>query len=492
MKYRLRSLFWLGLGLFAALAIAAFGPGPAEQAFAATPRHYTELEFPPLPDVELPDYTRFQLDNGAIVYLIEDRELPLVQGTAVLRVGARHEPADRVGLARLMGVALRAGGTENHAPDELNQLLEQRAASVETRVGLDAGTASFSALSEDLETVFKLFAEVLRSPAFGPEQLELLMRQARGTIARRNDDPGNIAGREFRKLIYGEDSPYARTVEYATLARIERADVLEFYRTYVRPDNLVLGIVGDFETEKMRALVEQTFGDWQGSGPLPNLEPPPTEQVQTGGLYFVEQPQLTQSNVLLGHVGGQFDAADYPAMRAIDSLLNGFSGRLFDEVRSRRGLAYSVYAAWSADYDRPGLFVAGGQTRSQTTVPFVQAIETEIERLRSETVSTEELDNAIEAAANSFVFNFQTPRQTLSRLMRYEFYDYPENFLFESQEALQALTPKDILAAARNNLKPEQLVTVVVGNSRDIQPPLSSLDATVTALDVTIPPDPNG
>jgi len=133
---------------------------------AVSARHYTELTFPPLSEVKVPPYTRFQLNNGMIVYLMEDHELPLVGGTAMFRTGDRWEPGDKVGLAGITGTVMRSGGTQKHPPDELNQLLEQRAARVETSIGEVSGSASFNCLTKDLPEVFGLFAEVIREPAF--------------------------------------------------------------------------------------------------------------------------------------------------------------------------------------------------------------------------------------------------------------------------------------------------------------------------------------
>lgn len=220
------------------------------QAATAAAKHYTELQLPPLPEIKLPKYERFVLQNGMVVYLMEDHELPLVGGTALVRTGSRLEPADKVGLADFTGEVMRTGGTKKHSGDELNELLEQRAASVETGIGDTSGSASFEALTEDLETVFGLFTEVLREPVFAQEKLDLAKTQEKGSIARRNDNPNSIASREFRKLIYGKDSPYARTTEYATIDKISREDLVKFYQQYFYPNNIILGILGDFDAKK--------------------------------------------------------------------------------------------------------------------------------------------------------------------------------------------------------------------------------------------------
>lgn len=480
-KRQLHFFGWLTLSLF----IVFWWRSPAT---ADTAKHYTDLDFPPLPEITLPNYERFQLPNGMTVYLIVDHELPLIEGTALIRTGERWDPIDKVGLADIATTVIRSGGTANHSPDQLNQILEDKAASVEVSVGNTSASASFSGLSEDTVLILGLFADVLQKPVFDQAQIDLAKKQIKGAITRRNDEPGDIASREFRKLIYGADNPYASTVEYATLNNIQRQDLIKFHQQYFHPANIILGIVGDFDPKEMRGLINEKFGNWQTTAPpLPPL--PVVKQVNQGGTFFVEQPQLTQSNVLLGHLGGKYDSPDYPALSVLNAVLNGFGGRLFNNIRSKEGLAYSVYGMWGAGYDYPGLFIAGGQTRSESTVPFVQAINQEIERIRTQPITLEELQQAKESSLNSFIFNFARPSQTLSRLMSYQYYGYPEDFIFQYQRAVEATTIEDVKRVAQKYLQPEKIVTLVVGNSEEIKPTLETLTKgqKVIPIDITIP-----
>jgi zinc protease len=488
-----KSIGWIALGVLVTLLVVVSGGRFSLQesllptAEAATAKHYTELEFPPLPEVGFPDYESYQLDNGMVVYLIEDHNLPLVSGEAMIHTGSRLEPADHVGLAGITGTVMRTGGTEQHLPVELNRMLEQRAASVETGISTTSGSASFNALSEDLDTVFNLFAEVVRMPAFAPNKLELAKVQKRGSIARRNDDPSKIASREFGRLVYGENSPYARIAEYSTINDISREDVVNFYQTYFRPDNVILGIVGDFDSEKMRSRIANAFGDWTPASEEPAPSVPSASQNREGGLFFVEQPQLSQSYIKMGHLGGKFKNPDFPALDVMNEVLNRFGGRLFDKLRSRQGLAYSVYGIWKPHYDYDGVFVSGGQTRSNSTVPFVQSLTSEIERLRTTPIASEELTDAKESILNSFVFKFEDSSQTLARLMRYEYYGYPEDFIFQYQRGVEATSIEDVQRVAQKHLQPKRILTLVVGNSSEIQPSLSNLGTEVETVDISIP-----
>ncbi len=257
----------------------------------------------------------------------------------------------------------------------------------------------------------------------------------------------------------------------------------------MHPEKIILGIVGDFEKEAMRQLIVEKFGNWQPSikSEIPPL--PAVSQAKKSGVFVIEQPQLTQSYVQMGHLAGELNNPDYPALSVLNGVLNGFGGRLFNNIRTREGLAYSVYAVWSPSYDYPGVFIAAGQTRSDATVPLIQALNEEIEKIRNRQISEEELAYAKESTLNSFIFNFEDPAQTLSRLMRYEYYGYPEDFIFRYREGIEATTVADVQRVARTYLQPEKMVTLVVGNIEAIEPALSSLGSNVeiTSIDVTIP-----
>ena len=252
---------------------------------------------------------------------------------------------------------------------------------------------------------------------------------------------------------------------------------------------MILGVVGDFEPARMKSLIQARFGEWETNTEVATKSStlPKVSQAKSNGIFFVNQPQLTQSNIFIGHLGGQFDSQDYPALDVLNGVLNGFGGRLFNEIRTRQGLAYSVYGVWSPRYDYPGIFISGGQTRSDATVQFVKAVKNEVKHIQEKPIDPEELAFAKESTLNSFVFNFQDPKQTLSRLMRYEYYGYPADFLFRYRRAVEATTVADVQRVARKYLQPDKFVTLVVGNQKEIKPPLTNLSAEVQSIDVTIP-----
>ena len=197
-----------------------------------------------------------------VVMLVEDHELPLVEGLALIRTGSRLEPAAKTGLADLTGEVLRSGGSETMGGDDLDDYLEGKAASIETSISEDLGRASLSCLKADFPEVLKVFADLLRHPAFAADKLEVARTGAFASIARQNDNPQGILFRKLTELVLGADSPYARTPTYASVGAITRDDLVAWHRRYFHPERIELGLVGDFDSDRVLALVRAAFGDW--------------------------------------------------------------------------------------------------------------------------------------------------------------------------------------------------------------------------------------
>jgi len=455
---------------------------------AAAP--YRRLTYPPLPKLVVPEVKRVTLDNGMRIFLLEDHELPLIRISARIRTGSIYEPADKVGLASITGQVMRTGGTTSRTGDEIDETLEQIAASVETWIGLNAGYASVSVLKEDFDTALEIFADVLMHPAFAPEKIELAKIQHRSQIARRNDQVGAITAREFRKLIYGADSPYARHTEYATIDNITRDDLIAFHRRFFGPNNTMLAVWGDFDTEQMIHKIETAFAAWPPVEPVP-AERPAVEYTFRKTVNLIRKEDINQSNIRMGHIAGLMSDPDYFALVLMNRILgSGFTSRLFRNVRSRQGLAYSVYGYYAANYDYPGMFYVGCQTESQKTVHAIKAMLAEVKRITEEPVSDEELALAKDSYLNSFVFNFDTRGEIVERLMTYEYFGYPPDFLERTRANIEKVTKADILAAARRRLRPDAMQILVIGRPEDFDQPLSVLGP-VRQIDITIPPPPS-
>ncbi len=480
------------------LTIAALALGSGFAMSTSTPtatagevKPYNQIDFPELNELQLPEAERLELDNGLVVFLLPDRELPLVNFFALNHGGVVYDPEDKAGLAAMTAEVMRSGGSVERSGDEIDEYLESIAARIEFSASRTTASAEGSSLVEDFPDVLKLFAEILREPAFPEDKLALERVQQNSAISRRNDQPMEIAQREFRKLIYGADSSFTQYPEYETIANIGAEDLKEFHKTFYQPAGMVLCVWGDFEIDAMKTLVKDTFGDWKKTEERPEL--PSDIHAVDPGLYVVSRevlemgPERSQSVIFLGHVGGKRDNPDFFPLQVMNRVLSeGFTSRLFVNVRSTKGLAYAVFGQYASFYEYPGIFYAGSLTQSQRAVEAVEAIKHEIRRLREDTVSEQELHVAKEGFLNSFVFNFDDKGQILQRLATYELHGYPLDFLQKTRNEVEKVTREDVLRVAKEYLRPEDLRVLVVGNLTPDSPLFEPLGE-ATEVDVTIP-----
>jgi zinc protease len=458
----------------------------AAAGFGQTVPSYKDLKYPPLKQVKIPTPTAFTLANGMRVFLLEDHELPLINGLALVRTGNLFDPPDKRGLSSVMADVLRSGGTHSKTGDQIDEELENIAASVESNMGETNASISFSGLSETTDTVLQIFKNVMTDPEFRQDKIDLTISQMHSSIDRRNDDAQSIVEREISNIIYGRDNPYGWQIEHADLARIKREDLQQFYRRYYFPKNIMLAVYGDFSTSAMKDKLEKLFTDWKVQQPPVPAFPKVTAK-PAPGVYLADKSDVTQTFFALGLLGGTLRDPDYPALQVASNILgSGFTSRLMSQIRTKMGLAYSIGAGWGADYDHPGTFRIVGSTKSMTTTEAIAAAKAELEKMRVSEVSDQELATAKDAVLNSFVFFFDSPAKTLNRVMRYEYYGYPKDFLFEYQKKVAAVSRADVLRVFQQHINPANLTIVAVGNPKDFGKPLSGLGK-VEKIDLTIP-----
>ena len=478
--YRVLTIVLLTLG-FVFIGSAQTGSKPVQ---------YKKLKYPPLRQVQIPEPLRFQLSNGMIVYLLEDRTLPLIEGSVLVRTGSQYEPADKIGLASLTGQVMRTGGTTTKTGDELDEMLEKVGASVETYIGTTSGGARLSVLREDIDMGLSVLADLLRNPAFRDDKIELAKITARSAISRRNDQVTSIAGREFRRLIYGPNDPFARMTEYATIENIEKKDLVEFHKKYFAPNNIMLALWGDFNASEMKTKVEQTFGSWERREvSLPTVPAPKLASERS--VNFIKKDDVNQSNIYLGHLGGVLRDPESGPLNVADQAFGGAqASRLFKKVRSEQGLAYSVWSSWGEGYDRADVFQMSGSTKSGSTIKMVKSITSEFENFIKNGITDEELKYAKDSYLNSFVFRFDTKGKIINELMTLEYSGYPKDFIQQQQKDIQNATKQSVNDAVKKRWKPESLTLLVVGKEADLDEPMSSLGMKVRTIDITIPSPP--
>ncbi len=476
------------LTVFVFVLIIAVSCATQEQ--ATTPQNIPVdidgLDYPELNDYQIPEVETFELDNGMKFYLVEDDEVPLINLNMIVRAGSFMEPEDKIGLSSIMTNAMRNGGSETYPEDELNQLLEDKAAQIEFGMGRTNGSVSLNTLKEDFDELLPVLVDVMINPLMPQEKIDLAIRQQRSSISRRNDDAQQIGFREFSKLIYGEDSPQARTTELYTLDNITREDLVEFHQNAYTGQNLMVGLVGDFDVDEIKPILEEAFSEIP-AGERNELDFDEVDYEFEPSIHFVDKRDVNQSVVLMGHIGGYRDNPDYAALQAMNEVLSGgFSGRLFQNVRSDQGLAYSVFGNYGSSTLYRGQFYAGVFTRSEATAEAIEAVRREMERLQEEPVTEKELEDTRNSIFNSLVFRNDSRSDVLNQRMNNEYLGLPEDAFETYIEELREVTPEDIQRVAQEYMRPDQMKILVVGNGAELGDQLEQF-GDVQEVDITIP-----
>jgi len=469
------------------LMAAVLAPGTYTAAQAA---NWKDIPISPLRSFQPKQPKRVQLSNGLVIFLQEDHELPLIDGTARIRGGSVNEPANKVGLVDVYSEVWRTGGTKSQTGDQLDDFLEVRAAKVETGGGPDSTTISFSCLKGDLDDVFKAFIDVLQNPEFREDKIDIAKKGEEDGISRRNDDVSQIAHREATKLAYGADNPYARVPEYATVDAITRQDLIDWHAKYVHPNDIILGISGDFDSAAMEARLRSAFESWPKGESFPPFPKDLQYHPAAPGYYLIPKEDVNQSNIRMVGVGTTRDNPDYYAISVFNEAFGGgFSSRLFNDIRTKLGLAYGVGGGVGTNFGHPGILQIAMGTKSQTTVESIQAVDKDIDNLQKEPFTDEDVKRAKDAILNAFVFRLDSPDKILAERMVYEYYGYPADWLDRYEAEVKKVTTADVNRIATKYMHKDQLARLVVGHPKEFDSPLSSLGP-VKEIDITIPPPP--
>jgi zinc protease len=286
------------------------------------------------------------------------------------------------------------------------------------------------------------------------------------------------------------NNPYARVAEYKTVAAITRQDLVEWHGKYVHPNNIILGVVGDFDSAKMEARLREAFASWP-KGPKasdPEIKPEPAKP----GYYQIEKTDVNQSQIQLVAPGITRRNPDYFAVAVFNEAFGGgFSSRLFGDIRTTKGLAYGVGGGVGSAWDHAGMLRLMMSTKSQTTIESVLALDQEIADLAKRPIDDEEIKRAKDSILNSFVFRFDSAEKVLQEKMAYEFYGYPLDFLENFQKEIEKVSKEDVARVAAKYVHRDQMAVLVVGNVGEFDKPLTTLGP-VTKLDITIPAPPPG
>jgi predicted Zn-dependent peptidase len=449
-----------------ALALAVAVPVVSAQEI---PAHPEELTFEPIAfdPPKAADY-RHVLKNGMVVFIAEDKALPLVNISLTLRVGSWLDPEGKEGLASYTGTQMRRGGTKSLSAEELDERLDFLAAQVSSGIGSTSGGASLNCLTDNLDESLALFVEMLKEPRFQADRLELAREQSLQAMKKRNDDSGDIEAREWNVLLNGEGHFTNRFTTEASLTAITRDDLVAFHRKYVHPSRMIAAVSGSFETAEMLGRLETAFADWPGE-PAELAPIPDTVEPVAPGLYRIEK-DVNQGRVSIGLSGVKRDHPDVYALEVMNDILggSGFTSRITVTVRSNEGLAYSAGSAIRFGTWYPGRFRAGFQSKSPTVAFATQLVLEEIRKIREEGVTTDELATAKSSLIETFPSSFNSRALSMAIFASDEYTGRDPEYWETYRDRIRAVTAADVQRVAREHLRPEKLVILAVGNQADI------------------------
>ena len=406
---------------------------------------------------------RTVLNNGLVLLTSEQRALPMVSIELLIESGSRHEPAEQAGLANLTA-RLLTQGTQKRSAVQISEALDFMGASLSASCGEDVATVSMTILKKDLAAGLDLLAEVLTQASFPPVEIDRQKQAVIASIRARQEDPGAVAGTAFAAALFPK-SPYGRPVEgtEATVKLVQQKALQDFYARHYRPNRAIIAVVGDVAEKEIAEALSKAMKGWSKGA----AGAKPAAPAQIGQPQVVQvKKDLTQANIVLGHNGVARGNPDYYAIQVMNYILGGggFSSRAMDSIRNERGLAYSVYSYFAAEKSH-GSFQFVMQTKNETAAEAIRIAKDEMRRMREQPVEERELSDAKDYLIGSFPLRFDTNRKVAGFLAQVEYYelglDYPERY----NGLIGKVTREDVARVAKQYLRPDDLITVVVGNA---------------------------
>jgi zinc protease len=452
-------------------APAPAGPSPAAAGFPATPPTPG-----PAPAMEAPDPVRRTLANGLEVLYVRRPELPVVAATLVIRgAGEAEDPAELPGLATFTADMLdegAAGRTSLEVADAIDML----GASLSTGAGWDAGQLSLYVLRANLAPALGIVADVLIRPDFPEHEVQRLRDERLTALARARDEPARIAASAFQALVFGEDHPYGRSATMDATQRLDRDRVARFHAARYRPENATLVLVGDVDPARDHPVVEGAFGSWRGAGPAAALSAAPAApEIAATRVFLIDRPGAAQSEIRIGHPGVPRSHPDFYAIQVMNTLLGGsFTSRLNNNLRETHGFTYGAGSGYAMRMGA-GPFTAQSAVRTTATDSALVEFFRELERIRTEPIPADELDRARRFVALGFPLQLETNRAVAGRFGEMATYGLDAGFLSTFVQRILAVTADDVQRVAREHVRPDRSVVVVVGDRSLVEEPVRAL-----------------
>ncbi len=454
---------------------------PAAPPKAAAPRSTPDAPFrSKLPAAaaerpfKVPAVKRFRLRNGLPVILAESRRLPLVTVDLVVKTGSSANPKERPGLASLTANLLDEGTTKRSATEIASQIA-QLGATLATYATWDASAVSLGVLAEHLDAALELWADVLLRPAFPQTELDRVVKNLTALIASRKDSPPIVAQQVQARALWGDAHPFAwpEVGTEESLAKLGREALKRFYDTHYVPGNAVLVVAGDVTEARLRAKLEPLLAGWKGKK-APPIKVPRVEGPTQSRIVLVDKPGAPQSSVRIGLPAIERKHPDYYRVLVANHIFGGTFKRLTMNLRESKGWTYGVRSYLDARR-APGPWEIGGEFVAARTADAVEEIGKELEKLRRDPVTDQELDETKRELTGAFPARFATASQLAAQMAALAIYDLPPGELDAFVSKIRAVGKDDVRRMAQKYFRPEQLVITVVGDRVTLESSLRKL-----------------
>ncbi len=435
----------------------------------------------PPPEAAFPAYVTRDLTHGLKVFVIEDDRKPEVNFRLVIKAGSILD-GDKPGLAGFTAELLNRGTTRRDAGTFAREA-DSIGVFVEAGAAEDAISVSAGGLIKYTGAILDLLSDAVLHPVFAEEEFAKLQRQMLSRLEAEKQDPDAVVSKMTGKVVYGEH-PYAAYVTEESVAAIAREDLAGFHARWFVPNNATLAVVGQVQAQEILEQVEKAFAEWK-SGDLPQIKFPGVPVLSGRRIHLVDRPGSVQSNVTVCRPGPARRDPNLPELNVLNAVLGGgFSGRLFKNLRETHGYTYGAYSNFGMNR-HGGSFQAVAAVRNEVTVPAIQEILAEMQRLRDELVPQEELELQRQYLVGNYLLSLENPGRTAQRVQDVELYGLDPDFYKVYAQRLASASAIELQELARGHLSVEDVAIVVAGEAKEVKAELETLGP-VTVYDTDL------
>jgi zinc protease len=432
--------------------------------------------------VKLPKPQEADLSNGVHLIFLEDRRTPQVNFSMIIDgAGGYYDPADMPGLSGFTATLMREG-TTTKTSEQISEQLDRLAASVSVGATISSpfATVNGNGLTNNIDTVLALMADVLMNPSFPQVEIDRYKARTRANLMQQRTLPGFLASERLNKVLYG-NHPLARvSATPASLDALTRDKLVEFHKAHYVPDRAVLAVTGDMSFDQVKTKAEAAFAAWKKTGTqiAAQTEAPP---LSGPSISLVVRPNSVQTSLRVATHAIERKDPDFFPLTVANRILGGPFGRLFEHLREQKGYTYGANSGFSSSRIR-GAWTASTDVRSEVTDPALTDLLAEIKQMRDVPVTAKDLENAKRAIVGSWALLLESPNAILSQYIDRHFYNLPADYYDTYAANIEAVTAADVQRVAQKYWTPERLQIVAVGDLSQVEPALKKL-GTVQVFD---------